>query len=230
MRFKLGFMVFLLFFIFLTTSVGACWTENNFRGMVYDATKLTPDNLQWVMNQYQDSFQRGLQKKTSKINDREAFVKIIVKDSQSAIKAFSTERSFSKGAVYLGKLARTISDLHRVIMKPGTLSNPNWVTDYAIYLQQKRSFFRIRWKGIEQRPKSSKSLLEMLQSSNQRISKVSTILTDTLNKEKKEISSYDVRSAPFGIGCIAYSSAVNTIAMTWLYVWENTGGIQGSSG
>jgi len=218
---------FVLIWIVLSPAVtGACWTEYNFIGMVHDASKLTPDNLQWVMKQYQKNFQKGLQMKTGEINDREAFVKIIVKDSQSAINAFSTEMSYAKGATYLGKLARAISDLHQILMNPSKLTNPDWVTDYAIYLQQKRSFFRIRWKGIDQRPRDNKSLVKMLHNSTQRISRVSVILEDTLNKENKPISTYDVRSAPFGVGCIAYSSAVNTIAMTWLYVWGNTGGIQ----
>ncbi|MCD4655502.1 hypothetical protein K8T06_16400 [bacterium] len=219
------FVFSLIWILLVATSGNACWTEHNFRGMVQDAQKLTPQNLQWVMDQYQDSFQRGLQQKHNGIRDREVLVQLIIKDSNSAITAFSKDMSYKKGAGFLGRLARSISELHRILTDPGKLHNPDWITDYAIFLQRKRSFFRIRWKGIEQRPKDRKSLTNMLINSTHRIEQVSGILTDTLNKKQKPISTYDVRSAPFGVGCIAYSSAVNTITLTWLYVWGKVGGI-----
>ena len=92
------FVFSLIWILLVATSGNACWTEHNFRGMVQDAQKLTPQNLQWVMDQYQDSFQRGLQQKHNGIRDREVLVQLIIKDSNSAITAFSKDMSYKKGA------------------------------------------------------------------------------------------------------------------------------------
>lgn len=217
----------IIFWFLLTGSLSgnACWTEYNLQGMVQDARKLSPENLRWVIDKYHDSFEKGLQQRGVSYSTRQEYVDLIIRDSQSAVTAFTTGMSYEKGAEYLGRLARSISEMHQMLPESQQLSNPDWRTDYAIFLQKKRNHFRIRWKGSDNRPRDRSSLQKMLSSSNLKIDQVSKILAETLNRENKPIESYDLRSAPFGVGSIAYSNAVNTITLTWLYVWDRTGGI-----
>jgi hypothetical protein len=193
--------------------------------MLHDAKKLVPNNLKWVLDHYNSEFTHGFKSGLTEIGEETKDIVIILRESEAAAQAFSSDMSYPTGARLLGKLAGMISGMHRLPCKSHVFSNPNWKTDYAIFLQKKRKYFRIRWAGLDQRPRNQDSLKLLLESSTQRINRVSGILTETLNREKKPLTDYDVRSAPFGVGSIAYSSSVNTIAMTWLYVWDKAGGI-----
>lgn len=204
----------------------ACWTDYNSRGMIQDAKRLTPDNFQWILDHYTSEFYKGFETRTPENPAREKLVPVILNDAQQAVNAFSTEMSYRRGANVLGRIARTIADLHTMLTHPDQLANPDWQTDYAIFLQKKRSFFRIRWEGIDHRPRTLQQLESLLANSTRRMDRVSRILTETLNRENRGIASYDTRSAPFGVGSIAYSSAVNTMAMTWLFIWDQAGGLQ----
>jgi len=218
-------LVPVVYAVLLLPATRACWTDYNSRGMVRDAKRLIPENLQWVLDQYKSQFYQGYETLTPPSDSRRDLIPLILKDSEKAVDAFTENRSYRDGAGILGRIARSITQLHAILTDPDALNNPHWPTDYAIFLQKKRTYFRIRWLGIDHRPKSRGQLKSLLDDSSLRMEKVTRILTDTLNRENRNIASYDVRSAPFGVGSIAYSSAVNTMAMTWLYIWDKVGGI-----
>ncbi|HPQ39741.1 MAG TPA: hypothetical protein PLV45_05150 [bacterium] len=214
------------FFLFLIAcATQACWTEYNSIGMIHDAKRLTPENFQWIIDQYSSDFYKGFETQIPDSSDRKTLIPVILDDSRQAIRAFSSEMAYRRGAGFLGRIARYVNELHGMLQHPDRLSDPHWSTDYAIFLQKKREFFRIRWAGIDQRPRTIQQLETLLAESTRRMDRVSEILTETLNRENRGIASYDTRSAPFGVGSIAYSSAVSTMAMTWMYIWDQAGGI-----
>jgi len=179
--------------------------------MITDAKRLIPENLQWVIDRYAVDFQSGYEQHTSKFTDQDVLINSILVDSESAIQAFTTRMSYATGSRLLGQTARKVTNLHELLIQPERLNNSQWPTDYAIFLQKNRPFIRIRWTGSDVRPRDQKALLELLQSAAAKKMKVSTILEETLNRENKNIAEYDVLSAPFGVGSIAYSSSVKTI-------------------
>lgn len=204
----------------------ACWTETNVQGIALDARRLTPDNFQWVLNRYESDFSRGMNLPAPTCIDRSHLIPVIIRESDAAVTALTVDMSYQRAAGILGRLTRIVAELHTIITDISRLKEPDWRTDYAIFLQQNRSFFRIRWKGEAARPRTAHDFEAMLFESTRRMDRVSSILTETLNRENKTIALYDVRSAPFGVGSIAYSSAVNVLAMTWLYIWDRAGGVQ----
>ncbi len=211
--------------IFVGATAGACWTEQNFLGMINDAQHLLPNNLQNLINRYSAEFYRECVSSCASIDAREQLVESILKDSNDAITSFTTGRSFASGTRLLGRIGASIAHIHALLTDTSKLKNKNWQTDYAIFLQKNRQFLRIRWQGMDRRPKSRDELKVLLTKSVANHQKVSKILEDNLNRENKSISEYDTLSAPFGAGSIAYSSAVSSMAMTWLYIWDQAGGM-----
>ncbi|MBN1878553.1 hypothetical protein JW823_00405 [bacterium] len=215
-------------YLVLIAATQACWTEQNYLGMIGDAQKLMPANLQWVIQHYADDVYAGqMTQPTQRMNLQEN-VNAILTDSESAIRSFTTDHSYSGGSRLLGRIARRISDIHSLLTQPSRLNDANWITDYAIFLQKNRQYFRIRWRGLDSRPRSAEGLRQLLIRSAERRDQLTAILEETLNRENKRIADYDLLSAPFGTGTITYSSAVNTIALTWLYIWDRAGGISSS--
>lgn len=197
--------------------------------MLTDARHLMPENLQWVLTRFDGQLQEGYHQAAQHQPDRPDDVAVVLADTEAAIRSFTVESSYSSGARILGRIARRISEMHALLTGTSPLNDRNWVTDYAIYLQKNRPFLRIRWSGVDHRPRTSDALQDVLARSVLKREKVSAILVETLNRENKSISSYDLQSAPFGAGAIAYSGAVNSIAMSWLYVWDKAGGIRQDS-
>lgn len=208
----------------LAGSAAACWTEENRWGMLTDARRLMPENLQWVLTRFDGELQEGYHRAGRP--ERPDDVAAVMADSEAAIKSFSVDSSYSAGARMMGRIARRISEMHSLLTGTSPLNDRNWVTDYAIFLQKNRPYLRIRWRGVDHRPRTDDALQDLLTRSVLKKDKMSAILVETLNRENKSISSYDLQSAPFGAGTIAYSGAVNSIAMTWLYIWDKAGGIR----
>ena len=209
-----------------TTTTAASWTEQNFLGMINDAKRLLPDNLQNLIESYSGEFYRECTPAyTLPDTGEQGPVESILKDADEAVLSFSTRRSFKSGTRLLGRIGAAIAHMHALLTDTTRLNDKNWPTDYAIFLQKNRQHLRIRWQGIEKRPKNSNELRSLLAKSAANQQKLSTLLEDNLNRENKSISEYDTLSMPFGAGSIAYSSAVGSMAMTWLYVWDQAGGI-----
>ena len=208
----------------MVSCVSGAWTEHNFNGMINDINQLLPENLRWVLVQYAVEFETGKQPANMNLNEKQ-LIESILHDVDFAIESFTTGMSYQKGAGLLGQISRKIMSMHSLLHDSSELSNQTWQTDYAIFLQQHRKHFRIRWHGYNQLPTNRNQLQTMLLTSQQNTGQYNNKLVETLNKENKSIAEYDLMSIPFGIGSITYSNAVRTIAYTWLYVWSQAGGL-----
>jgi hypothetical protein len=206
-------------------SADACWTEQNYLGILNDAQRLVPDNLQKLIDRYSDEFYQGCRPAGLSQTQVDQLIESIMQDTDEAILSFTTRMSYASGTRLLGRIAGSIAHMHALLTDTAKLNNDSWPTDYAIFLQKNRRYFRIRWMGTENRPRNRQELKNVLTRSVTNREKISRILEDNLNRENKNMSEYDTLSAPFGAGSITYSNAVSTIAMTWLYVWDQSGGL-----
>ncbi len=208
-----------------TMSAGA-WTETSTRAITNDAKKLMPVNLQKIFQRHNQDFISGHRQKPPTGKSREELIAIILKEADAVINLISKQNAFSEASRRMGRISRIITVLNTPLDSHVLLKNEFWRTDYDIFLQKNQKDFRVRWYGIQSRPRSIEQLETLLRSSAEKMKKVAGILTKTLEKEGKPISSYDVRSVPFGVGSISYSNAVSNIAMSWLYIWDRSGGVR----
>jgi hypothetical protein len=211
--------------LFGTGSVSA-WTEGGYLFILSDAKYLMPQNLQWVLDNFQPSLLSGMKYSVEENLDDALLVKAVLAESQKGIEAFKTQGSFKDGVRSLGRIARLVANLNNPLNHAPALKQPSWRTDYDIFLEKNRGNFRIRWPGVDGRPRSESELTDALNQCSLRTKKVSRILIKTFESERKPIGTYDVRSIPFGVGSIAYSRSVANTALSWLFIWDQAGGIK----
>lgn len=210
----------------LLPAAGSAWTENGVIYIVSDARHLMPENLQWVLGNFQDSLMAGLNDSPSESRSIPGLVQAILDESKRGISHFNSPGSYPEGVRSMGRIARMIAALNHPLNHVPAIQNENWRTDYDIFLDKNRLNFRIRWPGIDGRPRSEGELTGVLNHSVSQSQKVSKLLIKTFETNDIPIGSYDVRSIPFGIGSIAYSRSVANTALSWLFIWDQVGGIK----
>jgi len=225
LKYRLHLIIFLLLGFYSLATVNA-WTEKCVSAIALDAQKLMPSNLQWLFNRYSNSFKSGNGQKNSDYGSQDQLISAIVRDSSSIINLIRSQKDYEDAVFKMGRIARLVSIMNNPLNRNIRLRNSAWRTDYDIYLEKNQRDFRIRWYGIDHRPKQQLQLKEILEKSVLKMEKVASILTRTFESSKKPISSYDVQSIPFGVGSISYSHAVSNTAMSWLYIWDSAGGLK----
>ncbi len=201
------------------------WTEDSISAIAHDAKKLMPSNLQWVLSKYEPEFISGYHTSTTNYSSHRELIEAIMQTTSISIDSIKKDCSYPTAAQQMGRIARLVGTLHAPFPKFIPISQETWRTDYNIYLQKNQKDFRIRWPGIRSRPRSKDELYQRLTQSAERIRKMASILSDRLEKDQKPISSYDSMSVPFGVGSVSYSNAVSNTAMSWLLIWDQSGGI-----
>jgi len=227
-RLELWKAVVLLIIISFATGPALAWTEKSVLAIANDAANLMPDNFKWVIKKYRSAFLKGNQQLPGSLGPDE-LVKTILDEAAGAVDLIVGQNGYSQAARKFGWISRLITELNSPLNITGVPVNKFWRTDFDIFLQKNQKDFRVRWYGIKARPRSASQLKDLLTSNSTRIKKVAGILTKTLQKDGKPLSSYDVMSVPFGIGSISYSNAVSNTAMSWLYIWDQAGGVKKES-
>ena len=215
-----------MIYIFILSSQAWGWTEKSYVLIARDAIQLMPDNFQWLMENYEDQFYRGLKEPVKDYENASDLIKAIMNFSEASIKTIQKNHQYRDAARVFGVIARMAAKLNHPLGFNLELIESTWKTDYDIYLEKKRSKFRIRWYGQKNLPKSRKELSCLLSNSSAKNSKISSLLIQTLNQNQTPIERYDERSIPFGVGSIAYSNAVANTAYIWLHSWYHTGGVR----
>ncbi|MBN1551837.1 hypothetical protein JW979_10225 [bacterium] len=211
---------------FFITASGFAWTHGSYMCIVSDAKHLMPENLQQLMDRFQSQLIRGVQETDETYLNRDDIVKEILSESEKGITSIKKNKSYDQAVWRMGKIAKYIANLNHPLMHTSAAENITWMTDYDIFLEKNHAHFRIRWPGQSRRPRSSTQLDHLLLESVDKTDKVSQILVKTLQTENIPINQYDVRSIPFGVGSISYSHAVSNTAMSWLYIWDQCGGVK----
>jgi len=223
-RFIFSIIVFGLF-----CPIVSAWTEGSFMYILADAKHLMPDKLQWGLGRFESSLVTGMKNCSVKYTSQEELVNAILSESSNGINCFKSNGSYKSGVRKMGRIARMIAQLNHPLEQTKHLKHETWRTDYDIYLEKHRQYFRIRWTGVNNRPQSSDELSSMLSISSHRTRKIASILLKTFETNKIPIGNYDARSIPFGVGSMSYSRSVSNTAMSWLYMWDQAGGVKNVS-
>ncbi len=217
-------VIFVCIFCFIP-GLSHAWTENVYRGILADAVALMPENIQLVVVRYQKELIRGVHEPWKGFTNRAQHIDAVIKETKRAVRMLTKNKSYRDAVRIMGHIAKLVAVLNHPLGPYYSVDNPVWPTDYDIYIEKNRRNFRIRWSGIRNRPGNADELSRLLEASDRKTMKTSRILIDILRKNKKDIAAYDVRSIPFGVASMTYSRAVSTTALSWLYLWDQAGGV-----
>ncbi len=144
------------------------WTEKSYFLIAQDAVQLMPDNFQWLVDTYRESFHKGLTSSVKDYQDRREVVNDILIAAKDGVDKVQKHHQYKDAAYTFGVLARLASKLNHPLAFNCKLNNANWKTDYDIYLEKQRIKFRIRWKGRQNLPKTEADLSGMLEISSKK--------------------------------------------------------------
>ena len=203
----------------------AAWSLPSLEAIALKAIEFMPENVRFITEKHRKDLTEGiLESQESQANSTDSIIKIcdLVTSGSSSI---INQKDFKSAVRIMGRIARMVAISVHPLPATDSRVKPDNRTDYDVYLEKNRSFFRVRWTGIEQRPRNRDQLAHALNRSIVKTSALAETLITTLAENSIPISQYDHQSIPFGAGSIAFSNAVSQTANAWLLLWQNAGGL-----
>lgn len=217
-----------LWIFFMTVWIIApadAWSLPSLEAIAFKAIAFMPENIQVITEKHRSDFLTGIHElQDSPTGDTET-VRKICDLVASGSRSITDQKDFRNTVRIMGRIASMVAISVHPLPSTDSRVGPNNRTDYDIYLEKNRSFFRIRWTGIEQRPRDPNQLAHTLERSITKSRSLAETLITTLAENSIPISQYDHQSIPFGAGSIAFSNAVSQTANAWLLLWQNAGGL-----
>lgn len=216
-------LLFSIVVVFIHPAILLAWSQSSTIAVSSDAKNLMPPNFRWFIEKHENEFRKNLLNIAPQPAMQEIERNLVIASQQIA-EAIKKHGDIEASAGKLGAVAGTVIRLIHPLR--WNTFDSRISTDYEIYLDKKRSQFFIRWPGMKKRPVLENDLIQMIRGSIDRCKDMSLTLKNAFEHDLKPIEAYDNKSAPFGIGSMAYSEAVTATAMTWLYIWGLSGGIK----
>lgn len=211
--------------ITMWTTITLAWSQESFEAVAKSATQLMPENITVTIDKFRKEFSAGISDPNELPKSSTEIIQLICKIVQQGAGDIRDKHDFASAVHKMGVISRCIANSHHPLHSSISDAGQSYRTDYDVYLENNRSFFRVRWPGIQHRPRDLSQLSESLERSISKSRLLSETLINTFKSNSKPVGQYDHQSIPFGVGSITFSNAVAQTTNAWLLLWQQAGGL-----